>query len=306
MKLTLRIATRKSPLALWQANLVKACLQRQHPMLAVELLAMLTTADKMYTTPLDKIGGKALFVKELEKAILEQQADIAVHSMKDLPAELPDGLRLAVIMTREDPRDAFVANSYQSILDLPKGAVLGTSSLRRRTQALAMRQDLIIQPLRGNVGSRLEKLANHEFDGIILAVAGLKRLNLEHKIASYFTLQQMLPAAGQGAIGIECRSDDQRLLELIAPLQDRDAWDAVSAERSLSAALGGSCQLPIASFARVVDNQNLFLNALVGNYAGTILLKAERQGPRAEAKAIGLKVADDLIAQGALELLNAN
>jgi hydroxymethylbilane synthase len=302
MKTTIRIATRKSPLALWQANFVKDRLQEQHPELHVEFLGIQTVADKMFNTPLNKIGGKGLFVKELEQAILDHHADIAVHSIKDMPVELPDGLALTVICKREDPRDAFVSPHYKSILDLPIGSVLGTSSLRRKAQALALRPDLEVKPLRGNVGTRLQKLQDGEFDAIILAAAGLKRLQLEHLIASYFSIQDMLPAAGQGAIGIECRAGDDAITSLLKPLDDLDTRFEILAERAVTAKLGGSCQLPIAAHARCEDNM-LTLNALVGTSDGRLLLQTQQSGPKTSAQEIGLTGAQDLITQGAEEII---
>jgi hydroxymethylbilane synthase len=302
MRMTVRIATRKSPLAIWQANYVKKRLLLLHPDLTVEVMGMLTTADKMIATPLHQIGGKGFFVKELEKAILEHQADIAVHSIKDMPSELPDGLELAAILPREDPYDVFVSNKYLTIFDLPQGGLLGTSSLRRKTQALAMRQDLNIKSLRGNVGSRLKKLDQEKFDAIILACAGLKRLGLEHRIKSNFNLNQMLPAAGQGAIGVECRYKDERVLNLLSPLNDQNTWDAVTAERIVSERLGGGCQFPIACYASI-HHENLSLQALVSNFDGSKILRTTQQGSRHLFKEVALSAANDLITQGALELL---
>lgn len=298
----IRIATRNSPLALWQANFVKKKLEENHPDVEVELLGIVTTADKMLATPLNKIGGKGLFVKELEKALLENKADIAVHSIKDMPAVLPDGLVLGVICEREDPRDAFVSNQYNSIYEMPAGAVLGTSSLRRKAQALALRPDLTVKFIRGNVGSRLKKLDEGEFDAIILASAGLLRLEMQSRIKSYFTTREILPAAGQGAIGIECRSTDRKILDLISPLNDKDTCFAISAERVISEKLGGSCQFPIAAFA-VIENDCLLLEALVGDPSGKTLLRASKNGNKEKAHTIGLQAAEDLIEQGALNLL---
>jgi hydroxymethylbilane synthase len=302
MRKTIRIATRKSPLALWQANLVKDLLLKSYPDLEVELMGMLTVADKMLVTPLNKIGGKGLFVKELEQAILEHRADIAVHSIKDMPVELPDGLQLAVICKREDPRDAFVCPHYQSIFDLPTGAVLGTSSLRRKAQALAIRPDLIIKPLRGNVGTRLQKLADGDFEAIILAAAGLKRLQLASKINTLFSTQQMLPATGQGAIGIECREDDAFIQAILKPFDDQQTRFEIISERVITAQLGGSCQLPVAAFAQCKEDL-LTIDALVAYPDGTYIIRSRKSGPKQFAEQIGLAAAEDLIAQGARELI---
>lgn len=302
MRTTVRIATRKSRLAMWQANFIKELLQKKHPEIDVELLGLLTTADKMLATPLNKIGGKGLFVKELEKAILEHEADIAVHSIKDLPGELPDGFELAVVCKREDPRDAFISNKYQSLEDLPSGACIGTSSLRRQAQILAQRSDIVVKPLRGNVGSRLEKLDDGEFDAIILAVAGLKRLQLSERIASYFSIDKMLPAAGQGAIGIECRLKDKVIGNIISFLNDVNTHYAILAERVVVEKLGGSCQFPIAAHA-ILENNQLLLKALVSDPTGNKLLTTQKMGPIDHAQEIGLEAAEDLIAQGAFMLL---
>lgn len=302
MKQAVRIATRKSPLALWQAHFVKTQLQSKYPDIAVELLGLLTTADKMQTIPLNKIGGKGLFVKELEKALLENKADIAVHSIKDMPAQLPEGLELTTICKREDPRDAFVCDNYASLFELPVGAIVGTSSLRRKAQVLALRPDLNVLPLRGNVGSRINKLDQKEFDALILAVAGLKRLKMESRIKSFFSCDQIMPAAGQGAIGIECRSKDTFVHNLISFLDDLETRHTVLAERVLSNELGGSCQFPIAAYA-IIENHKLFLRGLVADPKGDCILKTQKIGLKEHAVQIGLEAAADLKAQGALELL---
>ncbi|MBA2655256.1 MAG: hydroxymethylbilane synthase [Gammaproteobacteria bacterium] len=302
MTLTIRIATRKSPLALWQANFIKTQIQTRYPEVNVELLGILTTADKMFATPLNAIGGKGLFVKELEQAILEHRADMAVHSIKDMPAELPEGLELTVVCKREDPRDAFVANGFKTLVDLPPHAIVGTSSLRRKAQVLAIRPDLNIEPLRGNVGTRLQKLDNGEYEAIILAAAGLTRLGSAARINSYFSFNEMLPAAGQGAIGIECRQEDTTLKKYVAFLNDADTAYAVLAERTLNQKLGGSCQFPIAAYA-VVNNQVLSLKAMVGDPNGSCILKTSQEATTAQAEALGYKAAQDLIDQGAEALL---
>lgn len=303
MSTTLRIATRKSPLALWQANFVKDALIAHHPDVNVELLTLLTTADKLFATPLNKIGGKALFVKELEKAILDHQADVAVHSIKDLPAELPDQLTLGIVCKREDARDALVSSHYNSLSSLPPEAKVGTSSLRRSAQILAIRPDLNIIPLRGNVGTRIEKLESGEFDAIILAVAGLKRLNLTDKIKHYFTNEQILPAAGQGAVGIEIRESDLQHLSLLSFLEDYQTRQEILAERAVVQQLGGSCQFPIAAHATTSKAGQLTLDALVASTNGDKILRVQKTASHAFAEEIGLSVAEELICQGALELL---
>ncbi|WP_260295717.1 hydroxymethylbilane synthase [Sedimenticola hydrogenitrophicus] len=298
MSQSLRIATRKSPLAMWQAEHVAALLRREHPGLEVELIGMSTQGDKILDTPLAKIGGKGLFVKELEQGMLEGLADIAVHSMKDVPVELPEGLHLAVIMEREDPRDAFVSNRYSRLEELPQGAVVGTSSLRRQCQLADRRPDLKIAALRGNVNTRLRKLDEGEFDAIILATAGLKRLGFQQRISSYIETGESLPAIGQGAIGIECRSDDARVNALIRPLHDVETACCVRAERAMNHRLMGGCQVPIAGFA-VLNHDKLFMRGLVGEPDGSRIMRAEISGPAAEAEALGIAVAEDLLGQGA-------
>jgi hydroxymethylbilane synthase len=301
---TIRIATRKSPLALWQAEYVKARLEEIHPGIKVELIKMSTQGDKILDTPLAKIGGKGLFVKELEKSLCDCEADIAVHSMKDVPVELPEGLYLPVICEREDPRDAFVANKYKSIDELPQGAVIGTSSLRRQCQLKRKRPDLKITDLRGNVGSRLAKLDNGDFDAIILASAGLIRLELESRITQYIPTDLILPAIGQGAVGIECREGDIETLELIKPLNHQETNIRVSAERALNHRLEGGCQVPIAGFAELEDNQ-LVMRALVGSPDGERIVDGQISGPTDQAESLGTTLADDLLNRGAREILQA-
>jgi len=301
---TLRIATRKSPLALWQANFVKDALEQAHPDLRVELLAMSTRGDKILDTPLAKVGGKGLFVKELELAMLEDRADIAVHSMKDVPMEFPEGLGLAVICDREDPADAFVSNKYGSLAELPAGAIVGTSSFRRQCQLRELRPDLKIADLRGNVGTRLGKLDAEEYDAIILAAAGLKRLLLEERIRESLSFEDCLPAGGQGAVGIECRTQDIETLKLLDCLHHADTATRIVAERAVNARLQGGCQVPIASFA-TLDGEELYLRALVGNLDGTLIIRSEIRGDRHQAEQLGLTVAEDLLSQGAEEILSA-
>ena len=300
----LRIATRKSKLALWQAHFIKAELQRFHPGLTVELLGITTKGDKILDVPLAKVGGKGLFVKELEQAMLEGRADIAVHSMKDVPMEFPEGLGLAVICAREDPTDAFVSNHFNYLEELPKGAKVGTSSLRRQLQIKALRPDLQLLDLRGNVNTRLAKLDAGEYDAIILASAGLMRLDFHHRIQSRLTDAQCLPAGGPGAVGVECRLEDAATKALLAPLHHKDSADRVMAERALNKRLEGGCQVPIACFAELEGDQ-LWLRGLVGEVDGSRVLTTEIRGPRADAETLGIAAAEDLLRQGAGEILEA-
>ena len=299
---TLKIATRQSPLALWQANFVKDQLEKFHPTLSVELVPMVTKGDVILDSPLAKIGGKGLFVKELENALLEKRADIAVHSMKDVPMEFPEGLGLSVICQREDPRDAFVSNTYCSLDELPQGAIVGTSSLRRQCQLKQLRPDLDIRSLRGNVGTRLSKLDNGEYDAIILASAGLIRLGLAERIASFIEVEQSLPAAGQGAVGIECRVDDEEVKALLAPLADATTTTCVLAERAMNTRLQGGCQVPIGGYAIEQDGE-VFLRALVGETDGSAIIRAEGKSAVENAEALGVSIAEQLLAQGADKIL---
>ena len=304
MKDILRIATRQSPLALWQANFVKNELEKHFPQLSVELVTMVTKGDIILDTPLAKIGGKGLFVKELELALLENRADIAVHSMKDVPMTFPEGLGLAVICEREDPRDAFVSNNYHSLEDLPKGAVVGTSSLRRQCQLMAKYPHLEVKSLRGNVGTRLSKLDNGEYDAIILASAGLIRLGLKERIRSYISVEQSLPAAGQGAVGIETRVNDERVLNYIAKLNHNSTACCVMAERAMNTRLQGGCQVPIGGYA-TLEGDELTLNALVGALDGSQIIRASAKGDKQEAEQLGILVAEKLLSQGADKILAA-
>ncbi|MFM4650610.1 hydroxymethylbilane synthase [Aeromonas bivalvium] len=299
---TLRIATRKSPLALWQANFVKDRLEALHPQLVVELLPMSTQGDKILDTPLAKVGGKGLFVKELETAMLEGRADIAVHSMKDVPVEFPAGLGLRTICEREDPRDAFVSNRFANVADLPQGAVVGTSSLRRQCQLRAARPDLVICDLRGNVNTRLAKLDAGNYDAIILAAAGLLRLEMAERIRAFIEPEQSLPANGQGAIGIECRDDDHELHALLAPLEHAETRARVLTERAMNRALQGGCQVPIGAYA-LVQGDEIWLRGLVGQPDGSRVLRDEIRGPLAQGEALGLHLAERLLAAGADQIL---
>ncbi len=299
---TIRIATRKSALALWQAEYVKQELEKHHPGLNVELVKMTSKGDQILDSPLAKIGGKGLFVKELENALLEDRADIAVHSMKDVPMEFPEGLTLGVICPREDPRDAFVSNTYASLDELPQGAIVGTSSLRRQCQLLEHRPDLTINFLRGNVNTRLAKLDEGQYDAIILAAAGLIRLEMKDRIRSYLSTEVSLPAAGQGAVGIELRSGDDESQQLIAPLHHETTAIVVGAERAMNRRLNGGCQVPIAGFAELSES-TVFLRGLVGSPDGHEMYRAETTFDRADYEAAGIVVADALLEQGADKVL---
>ncbi|QLH42013.1 MAG: hydroxymethylbilane synthase [Coxiellaceae bacterium] len=303
MKTTIiRIVTRKSPLALWQANYVKHALEKAHPHLQVEVMGILTMADRLWAMPLTRIGGKGLFVKELEQAILEHRADIAVHSLKDMPVEFPGGLILGAICKREDPRDVLIAKQVSQLQDLPDNAILGTSSLRRQAQLAALRPDLNIVPLRGNVGTRLEKLQRGEMSAIVLAAAGIQRLGLANEISSYFATDVIIPAIGQGAVGIECREDDDVARELIARLDDAATRYCVTAERAVNARLGGNCKVPIAAYAQLADGE-IHLQAMVGKPNGSQILKTYRSDIIANATTLGIQVAEALLAQGAADIL---
>ena len=303
MTRSVRIATRKSPLALWQAEHVASKLQAAHPGLQVELVKMTTQGDQILDAPLAKIGGKGLFVKELEQGLLQGRADLAVHSMKDVPVTLPEGLEIAVIMDREDPRDAFVSNHYDDLAALPQGAVVGTSSLRRQCQLLEARPDLQIKFLRGNVNTRLAKLDAGEYDAIILASAGLIRLGFDQRIVKYMSVRESLPAVGQGAIGIECRSDDAELKQLLADLHDPDTAYRVEAERAVNETLDGGCQAPIAAHARIKSDGQLRLHGLVAQPDGQSVLREAIEGPVEQAHALGVTVGQRLLDRGGRHIL---
>lgn len=320
---TLNIATRKSPLAMWQAEHIKSRLESLYPELEVNLVTMVTQGDKILDTPLAKIGGKGLFVKELEQALYDGRADIAVHSLKDVPMQLPEGLILGTYCKRETPTDAFVSNTYDKLEDLPEGAVIGTASLRRQCQIKAFRPDLQIKSLRGNVQTRLSKLDAGEYDAIILATSGLKRVELSERIKQEIDIDISLPAVGQGALAIECRSDDEAVLELLKPLNDGQARIRLKAERALNRRLEGGCQVPIAAYAVIEKDsepsdqqtfqKTLWLRGRVGSEDGTTLLKAEKrielsgdQAAREEqAEQLGIEVADELLSLGADSILAA-
>ncbi len=301
-KKIIRIATRKSPLALWQAEHVAEKLEKAFPELKTELIKMVTKGDKILDAPLAKIGGKGLFVKELEQGMLDRTADIAVHSMKDVPVEFPEGLYLAAILEREDPTDAFVSNNYKSLDDLPNNAKIGTSSLRRQCQIKEKFPNAEILSLRGNVNTRLAKLDAGEYDAIILASAGLKRLGMGSRITQCLDTKISLPAIGQGAVGIECRVNDAEINSYLKQLQDEQTTIRVTAERAMNQRLNGGCQVPIAGFAEIQDDI-LFMRGLVGSPDGSILYRAERTGIVAQAEQIGIDIANDLLAQGADKIL---
>jgi len=302
--LHIRIATRKSALALWQAEYVRKRLEQAHHGLCVELVPMQSRGDQLLDSPLAKIGGKGLFVKELENALLAGEADMAVHSMKDVPMEFPAGLGLFCICEREDPRDAFVSNRHKSLAELPEGSVLGTSSLRRQAQLLATRPDLTVRFLRGNLDTRLGKLDAGDYDAIILAAAGLIRLGYPSRIRERLPTEICLPAGGQGAVGIECRSDDNALHALLAPLQDEATAICVRAERAMNRRLNGGCQVPIAGYAELIGGK-LHLRGLVGQPDGRLLLRAEGFDDPSQVEALGIAVAEELLSQGADSILQA-
>jgi hydroxymethylbilane synthase len=299
---TLRIATRKSKLALWQAEHVAELLRAAHPQLLVTLLPMSTKGDEVLDRSLAAIGGKGLFIKELEIALAEGRADIAVHSMKDVPAQMPAGYVIGAVLSRADPRDAFLATRYARFDDLPKGARVGTSSLRRQCQLLAARPDLKIAPLRGNVGTRLQRLDDGELDAIVLACAGLIRLGLKSRITDFMAESVSLPAVGQGVIGIECCSGDAAVLARLAPLNDSATRTAIDAERAFAARLGGSCQSPIAAFARA-QGEALELAGLVGEPNGSMLYRDSLRGVATAPQELGIRLAERLLATGAGALL---
>lgn len=302
MKKTLRIATRKSPLAMWQAEFVKAELEKSHPGLEVILLPMSTKGDKILDVPLAKIGGKSLFTKELEDRMMDGDADIAVHSMKDVPMVLPEGFALGAILERHSPTDAFVSNQYESFADLPQGAVLGTSSLRRKAQLMAQRPDLDVRDLRGNVGTRLGKLDAGEYDAIILATSGLQRLELDERIRHEIVPEVCLPAVTQGTLGIEYFENDTETLEVIKVLNHPDTEIRARAERAMNHRLEGGCQVPIGVFAEL-DGEQIRLRGLVGSLDGSTILQAESTGSVKNPEQLGVQVADDLLKKGAREIL---
>jgi len=302
MKKTIRIATRESRLALWQAEHVAALLARAHPGLTVELTPMTTKGDQILDTTLAKIGGKGLFIKELETAMLEDRADIAVHSMKDVPADMPEGFEIVTVLEREDPRDALISANYLAIDQIPAGSIVGTSSLRRQAQLQHARPDLKVEPVRGNVETRLRKLDHGNFSAILLAAAGLKRLGLEHRIAAFLPFEVSLPAVGQGAVGIETVAGNEEVAALLAPLEHAGTRSCVNAERAFAGGLGASCESPVAGFA-VLEGDELFLRGLVATRDGASVLHGEIRGPIAAAADLGAALARDLFDRGAAALL---
>jgi hydroxymethylbilane synthase len=298
------IASRESALAMWQAEHIAERLRGLYPDMRVIILGMTTQGDQILDSPLSKIGGKGLFVKELETAMAEGRAHIAVHSIKDVPMNLPEGFRLAAIGEREDPRDAFVSSRYASLDTLPAGACVGTSSLRRECQLRARYPQLIVEPLRGNVQTRLRKLDEGQYDAIILAAAGLKRLGLSARIRAELSPEQSLPAVGQGALGIECLAEHDDLVALLAPLNHDDTADCVRAERAMSRTLGGSCQVPLGAYAEIVDDV-LSLRGFVAEIDGSRIISGSVSGPRQDAERLGCQLAEQLLAQGAGAILAA-
>ncbi|WP_295686031.1 hydroxymethylbilane synthase [uncultured Nevskia sp.] len=300
--MSIRIATRESPLALWQAEHVKALIERTHPGTVVTLVPMTTIGDQLLDRSLATVGGKGLFVKELETAMFENRADIAVHSMKDVPAQLPEGLVLTAFLAGEDPRDAFVSNRYASLDELPQGAVVGTASLRRQAQLRQLRPDLMIKELRGNVGTRLRKLDEGQYDAILLAAAGLIRLKLHARIRESFDMSRFVPACAQGVVGIECRDNDAATRALLAPLHDPQSAIRLAAERGLNARLGGACTVPVAGHA-VITGDRLRLTGLVAAPDASACVRDEIEGPTSEAAALGVQLAERLLANGARDIL---
>ncbi|MEW5733249.1 MAG: hydroxymethylbilane synthase [Thermodesulfobacteriota bacterium] len=300
---TLKIGTRGSPLALWQAKHVAERLAALFPGVASELCIIKTKGDKILDTPLAQVGGKGLFIKEIEDALLSGRADLAVHSMKDVPGEIPQGLTIAAVPEREDPRDAILCRNAEGLADLPRGARVGTSSLRRAAQLLALRPDLVIEPLRGNVGTRLTRLDEGRFDAIVLAAAGVKRLGLAHRVTQFLASEQIVPAVGQGALAIEIREDDPFTAPMAQALHHPDTGDAVAAERAFLSRIGGSCQIPVAAHA-TLSGDKLFLTALIADLSGAPLLRDSVKGARKDAGALGEDLAQRLMDRGGREILD--
>jgi hydroxymethylbilane synthase len=303
MKKKIKLATRKSLLALTQSTWVKEQIERHHPGVAVELVKITTTGDKILDVPLAKVGGKGLFVKEIEDALLDGRADLAVHSMKDVPTELPEGLHLGIVPERENPRDAFVSRKYRDVSDLPHGAKVGTSSLRRKSQLARLRPDLMIEDLRGNLDTRLRKLDEGKYDAIVLAAAGLNRLGMADRITALLSPEQMLPAIGQGALGIELRRDDDELFAVLSFLNHPATVTAVAAERSFLQRLEGGCQVPIGAHA-TIEGDTVTLTGLIASVDGREILQDRISGPPAEAAGLGTTLADKLLAMGGRKILD--
>lgn len=304
MPSTLRIATRKSPLALWQAEEVSRRLKLSHPDLDIQLVPMTTKGDQILNSPLSKVGGKGLFVKELEVAMLDGRADIAVHSMKDVPMDFPKGLQLSAVLERDDPRDAFISDKYNSLDDLPDGAILGTSSLRRQTIVKSVYPNLEIKLLRGNINTRIAKLEAGEYDAIILAASGLKRMGFDERITAIIEPEIMLPAVGQGALGIEGRCDDPEVDALLEPLRDKETTIRLTTERAMNNRLNGGCQIPVAGYSEVSD-EKITLRGLIGFTDGSKIYRSEKSAPINEAEALGIAVAEDLLKQGGNKVLES-
>ncbi len=303
MRKEIKIGTRASLLAVTQSTWVKEQIEKHNPGTSVELVKITTKGDKILDVPLAKVGGKGLFVKELEDALLDGRADLAVHSMKDVPTDLPEGLHLAIVTERENPHDAFISNTCSGVLDLPRGATVGTSSLRRKSQLAALRPDLVIEDLRGNLDTRLRKLDEGLYDAIILAAAGLNRLGMADRITSFFTPVQMLPAIGQGALGLELRTDDDELLEGISFLNHTWTATAVAAERAFLLRLEGGCQVPIGAYA-VADDERVTLTGLIASVDGREILREEATGPVETAAGIGTALAEKLLELGGRRILD--
>ncbi|MEW6569595.1 MAG: hydroxymethylbilane synthase [Nitrospirota bacterium] len=304
------IGTRGSKLALWQAEWVRSELIKLYPDLKIELSKIKTTGDKILDVPLAKIGGKGLFVKEIEEALLRCEIDLAVHSMKDMPTDLPEGLHIAAVCKREDPRDAFISRISNSGFkipnfgSLPYGAMVGTSSLRRSCQILSVRPDLKIEQLRGNLDTRLRKLDEGQFDAVILATAGVKRLGLYNRITEILSPEISLPAIGQGAIGVECRTGDNFINDLITPLNHPDTFTCITAERAFLKKLEGGCQVPIAAYARIEEGGKLIMDGLVGSVSGEKMIRGHAEGKSVEAEYMGIAMAEDILSRGAKEILD--
>jgi len=303
MRKEIKIGTRASLLAVTQSTWVKSQIEKHHPGTSVELVKITTTGDKILDVPLAKVGGKGLFVKEIEDALLDGRADLAVHSMKDVPTDLPQGLHLAVVTERENPRDAFIAKKYANVLELPHGATVGTSSLRRKSQLACLRPDLVIEDLRGNLDTRLRKLDEGRYDAIILAAAGLNRLGMADRITSLFSPDQMLPAIGQGALGLELRRDDAELLAGISFLNHSSTATAVTAERSFLLRLEGGCQVPIGAYA-TTEGESVTLTGLIASIDGKEILKEHATGPAASAAELGTMLAEKLLDRGGRRILD--
>lgn len=304
MKGTIKIGTRKSMLALWQSNWVKDMIEQRYPEVTVELVKIVTKGDKIVDVPLAQVGGKGLFVKEIEEALIRHDADIAVHSMKDVPTILPDELHIGIVTKRQDPHDAFVSVKYKSLAEVPAGARIGTSSLRRKSQLNSIRPDLVIEDLRGNLDTRIRKLDEGIYDAIILAAAGMRRLGWQDRITRTFSAQEMLPAIAQGAVGIEIRKKDAELLKALSFMHDKETAVAVAAERAFLARLEGGCQVPIGGYGKLVDDK-LSFTGLIASIDGKKILRESVTGAPEDAARMGLETAEKLLSMGGAEILAA-